>query len=229
MSGWMNKRIKVVLQVGCFFLPWVLRRRILQFAFDFKIGVDARIGWSIILAERVVIEQGATIGSFNYFAAVETLSLFKNSRIGNFNIFGGLGKTENRHFAEEHDRVSGLRLGEGAAITNRHYLDCTNLIDIGKFSIIAGVRSQILTHSIDLIECKQKSSKVSIGQFCFVGTGVIILRGVNVSDNIVLAAGAVLDSDVSEGYSIYGGVPARELKKIPNNARYFLREEAFVD
>ena len=40
-------------------------------------------------------------------------------------------------------------MGRHAALTSRHYVDCSNRVDIGEFTTVAGARSQILTHAID--------------------------------------------------------------------------------
>jgi len=57
------------------------------------------------------------------------------------------------------------------------------------------------------------SKRITIGNGVYIGSNVTILSGVNVSDLCVVAAGAVLTKDTESGY-IYGGVPARKIKKI---------------
>lgn len=43
---------------------------------------------------------------------------------------------------------------------------------------------------------------------CFIGAGTIILPGVTIGPNAIVAAGAVVNSDVPDGM-IVGGVPAK--------------------
>ncbi len=52
---------------------------------------------------------------------------------------------------------------------------------------------------------------VSIGDNVWIGNRVIILPGVTVGRNAIIAAGAVVTKDV-DSYSIVGGVPARHIK-----------------
>lgn len=54
---------------------------------------------------------------------------------------------------------------------------------------------------------------IVLGKNVWVGSNSTILQGVTVGDNAVIAAGAVVTSDVEPG-TIVGGVPARFIKKI---------------
>jgi acetyltransferase-like isoleucine patch superfamily enzyme len=55
---------------------------------------------------------------------------------------------------------------------------------------------------------------VYIGMRCSVGANVTILPGVSIGDYAVIAANSVVNRDV-ESFSIYGGVPAKLLKRMP--------------
>lgn len=55
--------------------------------------------------------------------------------------------------------------------------------------------------------------KVDIRDNCFIGYGAIILPGVTIGPNAIVAAGAVVNKDVGEG-EVVGGIPARTLCKI---------------
>lgn len=54
--------------------------------------------------------------------------------------------------------------------------------------------------------------KVVIGNDVWIGHGVIILAGVTVGDGAIIAAGSVVTKNV-EPYSIYGGNPAKLIRK----------------
>lgn len=56
-------------------------------------------------------------------------------------------------------------------------------------------------------------ANISIGDHVWVGANVTILKGVTIGDHAVIAAGAVVTSDV-EPNCIYGGVPAKRIKEI---------------
>lgn len=57
------------------------------------------------------------------------------------------------------------------------------------------------------------NSDVIIGNNCYIGTGVTILGPVSIADNVTIAAGAVVTSDILESSVIVGGVPSEVLKK----------------
>jgi len=172
--------------------------------------------------------NGAIIGHLTLVGSLEILALADCARIGKFNWISGFPKIKSPHFAADLERQPCLRVGPHSAITNRHILDCTDEVSIGAFTTFAGSRSQILTHSIDISENRQKSSPVTIGSYCFVGTGCVVLAGSVLPDYSVLGAGAVLTKKFDMTYSLYGGVPARYVKSIPKESLYFNRKSGFV-
>lgn len=54
---------------------------------------------------------------------------------------------------------------------------------------------------------------IRVGRGCWIGAKVTILDGAEIGDGVIVAAGAVLPAGVYESESIYGGVPARLLKR----------------
>lgn len=52
---------------------------------------------------------------------------------------------------------------------------------------------------------------IVIGNDVWVGSGAIILAGVNIADGCIVAAGAVVTKDIKDKYSIVGGVPAKPI------------------
>lgn len=54
--------------------------------------------------------------------------------------------------------------------------------------------------------------KIIIDDDVWIGTNVIILKGVNLKKGCIIGAGAVITKDC-EKYSIYGGIPAKLIKK----------------
>lgn len=123
-------------------------------------------------------------------------------------------------------------IGKGSYIGS----DCRIRGDIGRFCCIA---SGVITangrhptsdfasihpafYSPDLSRCglsyckeqrfKEDGARICIGNDVWIGTGAILLDGVQVGDGAIIAAGAVVTKDV-EPYSIVGGIPAREIRK----------------
>lgn len=54
---------------------------------------------------------------------------------------------------------------------------------------------------------------VKLGKNCWLGAGSIVLPGVTVGENSIIAAGAVLTKD-AEPNALYAGVPARKVKSL---------------
>ncbi|UDM62779.1 acyltransferase [Pseudoalteromonas piscicida] len=52
---------------------------------------------------------------------------------------------------------------------------------------------------------------ITVGNNVFIGMRTILLPGVNVGNNVIIAAGSVVASDLPDN-GVYGGVPAKRLK-----------------
>lgn len=55
---------------------------------------------------------------------------------------------------------------------------------------------------------------VTIGKYCWIGMGAIILPGVTLGDYTIVGAGSIVTKSYEEGYQVIGGNPARVLKKL---------------
>ena len=209
-------------------LPWSLKRWLLQKLFGYKIDPSARIGLAWVYPKHLRMGRNTRIDHFTVAIHLDAIELGDHSTIGRSNWITGHSASSDQHFVHQKDRHPALVIGEHSAITKHHYLDCTNEIRIGRFTTLAGHHSELLTHSIDIIAGRQDSKPIVIGEYCFIGTRCTILGGACLPSQSVLAAGAVLTKAHDESFRIYGGVPARCLKEIPKDARYFHRTEGFV-
>lgn len=209
-------------------LPWPLRRWLLVQVGGHVIHPSARVGFSVITARRIELGPHARIGHFNVIKQLSCLHLQQYASIGNLNWISGFPADDSSHYSDEENRVAELDLGEHAAVTSRHLIDCTNRVQIGKFSIIAGFRSTILTHSVDLKANRQRSGPVGIGDYCFVGTGATLLAGSGLPNYSVLAAGAVLIRAHKQVQMLYAGVPAEPVANLPADYNYFNRSKGYV-
>lgn len=217
----MKNTLRIFIQCALFVLPWEARRRALNAILGWEIKKTARIGFSLILAEAVLLEKGARIGSLNYVRGLTSLQLYENALIGNLNWITG-------SMSQFHG-ASALTLETNSAITNRHYIDCNAPVLVGKFSTVAGVRSQFLTHSIKLSNNRQQAAPITIGDYCFVGSGCILLSGASLPAYCVLGAGSVYSGRKDESpYGLYSGVPAKRVKELDANTAYFSRQEGAV-
>lgn len=221
-------KMKTVLAALLMILPWRLRRIVLITAFGYKIHSTAYIGLSVIFPERLEMDAGTRIGSMNMCKGISLLKMGENSSIGTLNWITGFPMGDRDFFKADIGRRPELILGEEAAVTTRHYIDCTNSVQIGRFTTFAGARSQILTHSIDLHECRQSSKPVTIGDYCFVGTGCVLLAGAMLPDYSVLGGSSILNKQYTDPYFLYAGNPARPVKPLPREMAYFTRSTGFV-
>ena len=62
-------------------------------------------------------------------------------------------------------------------------------------------------------ELGERRIGIDIGDNVWLGANVVVLDGVSIASNTVIAAGAVVSKNCSEGW-IYGGIPARKIKSL---------------
>ncbi len=221
--------MKNFLKVIIVFLPWKLKRAALEGLLGYTIHPTARIGLSWVYPRNLVMASGATIGHFNMGVHLDLIRMGEKSSIARKNwITGFTTGSDSRHFAHQKKRQSELLLGDHSAITKNHHIDCTSSVTIGRFVTIGGYYSQILTHAVDLIESRQDSSPIVIGDYSFVGTNVVILGGARLPARSMLGAKSLLNKPYEDEWMVYAGVPARPLKELPKDAAYFSRSEGFI-
>lgn len=202
------------------------RRILARLILRAHISSSASIGVCYVDADHIVLGPGSYLGHLSIIRNLDSLELQSAARIGTFNwIFGARGSES---FSSRKERKSSLILREGASILSRHILDCTDTIEIGMFSTIAGYRSQILTHAINVEDNAQDCAPVLIGPYSFIGTGVVILKGAHFPAQSVLAAGSVYSAREGEPGKIYGGMPAKPVRSLPGDAKYMNREDPRV-
>lgn len=210
-------------------LPWPLKRYLLRRFHGYRLDPTARIGLAWIYPRHLSMAAGSRIDDLTVAVNLDLLMLEERATIGRGNWITGFSTgTESPHFAHQPDRRAELHLGAHAAITKDHHIDCTNRVTIGPFTTLAGYRSQILSHSIDLHHNRQHSEPITIGGHCFVGTACVILGGSVLPDHSVLGALSLLNKSHSEAWSLYAGQPARRVKPIDPAAAYFRRSQGYV-
>lgn len=117
-----------------------------------------------------------------------------------------------------------LSVGEGSSIPKGSVIYCTGAaLTIGK-KVIFGPRPTIITgdHRIDILgkhiidvtsreKLPENDMPVMIGDGCWIGANVTILKGVTIGRGSVVAAGSVVTHSCAP-YSIIGGVPAKLIR-----------------
>ena len=119
------------------------------------------------------------------------------------------------------ERLRGVKVGKNVFLGGGNILDRArpDLITLGDdISLAGGV--YILTHSNPttplreiLGESGTKIASVNIERGAWIAVNVVILPGVTIGENSIVAAGSVVTKDVPP-YTIVGGSPAKVLKKI---------------
>jgi carbonic anhydrase/acetyltransferase-like protein (isoleucine patch superfamily) len=222
--------MKLLARLFVVLLPWPVRRWVLNAWYGYQLAPGSHIGLAWVFPRRLAMARGARIGHFTVVKGLDVLEMGQQSSIGRLNWISAFPTgTGLPHFAHLRDRRAELSLEEHSAITNRHIVDCTERVAIGRFATLAGFRSQILTHSIDLRACRQHASPVRIGQYCFVGTACTILGGGDLPDHSVLGAHSLLNKAHTTPYRLYAGVPATAIKELSPDLAYFSREQGFVN
>lgn len=116
-----------------------------------------------------------------------------------------------------------LVIGDGAGITNS-VVCCAQRIEIGKHVFIgAGCRIYDTDfHSLRLEDrleeaqgrpLKARTSPVRIREGAFLGSGTIVLKGVEIGERSIVGAGSVVSRSIPAG-EIWGGNPARFLRAL---------------
>lgn len=208
---------------------WPLKRFILQRAFGFKIHPKAHIGFAYIYPENLYMASGSRIGHATVCKGLAMLWMGEESIIGRLNWISAIPKSsQSPFFSAQSRREPRLVLGAHSAVTNRHLIDCSDQVIIGKYTTVAGYSSQLLTHSIDINHSRQVASPIKIGAYCFIGSRSVFLPGTSVPTRSIVGAGAVVCAKLKHPYSLYAGVPARYIKHIQTDALYFTRSTGFI-
>jgi acetyltransferase-like isoleucine patch superfamily enzyme len=223
-------KLKLLISAATALLPWGIRRPLLQTLCGYRIHKTAFISrFAAVFPERLEMGPNARIGSFTVCKGLNLLQLEERATIGARNwISAHPLRAGDQHFALDPGRKPQLLVGRHAAITSQHIIDCTDEVRIGPFSTLAGFRSQILTHSIDLGQSRQRCKPVHIGSYCFLGTACVLLAGSRFPDRSVLGANSLLLSALDATDYLYGGSPAKPLKPIEPGSKYFSRDSGYV-
>lgn len=169
----------------------------------FRIGANSRIGMFTCFRdlEEVCLAESARIGQLNWISAAKDL---------NMSVMSGR-----------------LTLGPHAAVTNRHYFDCSGGIEIGAYSTVAGVRSTFISHGIDWKRSVQSVATIRIGSYCIVSSNVNVAPGTELEDHSVVGMGATIDKSLPDRGGLILATRGR-LVKSDLGGNYFTRTSGIV-
>lgn len=132
-----------------------------------------------------------------------------------------IGKSSKIHDTVILRQANNIEIGEGCLINHNNVLQAGKVdgkIKIGNY-VHTGANVMIIafnhafdTREIPTIQQDYYDADVVIGDDVWIGGGSIILPGVRIGKGAIIAAGAIVNSDIPE-YAIVGGVPAKKLKE----------------
>lgn len=111
-----------------------------------------------------------------------------------------------------------IRIGAGCSTSNNLSIISRKSVEIGEKSMIGDCVSIFDSdfHRIDPAvrwEGGDEACAVSIGRNVWLGSRVVVLKGVNIGDNTVVAAGSVVTRSLPANV-VAGGVPAKILRQL---------------
>jgi acetyltransferase-like isoleucine patch superfamily enzyme len=95
------------------------------------------------------------------------------------------------------------------------YIQGFGKISIGDYTQIAP-NVGIITANHDVYENSKHAEprSITIGEYCWIGMGAIILPGVTLGDFTIVGAGAIVTKSFSEGYCVIAGNPAELIRRL---------------
>lgn len=215
--------MKILFKLIVCILPWKIKRFLLVKIYHYEIHPQAHIGLSYIYPKRLIMKKGATIGHLNVGIHLALIHMEEDCTVCQKNWITGFPIDNKTNFQDFPNRKPYLIMKKDSAITKNHIVDCTDMVTIGAYTSVGGYGTQILSHSTSLKYNKQGCAPITIGHNCFVGTRSIILPGSVLPNQSVLGAGAMMKGQFSESFALYGGVPAKFIKKMDENYVFFHR------
>lgn len=217
-------RTIVSLMVGL--MPATRLKIILFNLMGHRIHSTASIGPILLLGPTILdVDANARIGPLTCFRGLTRVTLGEAAEIGQLNWISAAG-----FLVEDSSSSSAgtLTLGTHAALTNRHYLDASGGIVIGRYATIAGVRSVFMTHGIDVRDNCLDTAPIEIGEYAMVGGSCKFVMGSHVPPMSVVAMGSTVVRGLTATRTLYAGNPARGKREISMNAEYFTRQTGKV-
>ena len=102
-----------------------------------------------------------------------------------------------------------VKIGNNCFFNRNTSINCMEKIEIGN-NCIFGENICIYDHdhcfsnlSIPIKEQGYKTSPIYIGDNCWIGSNVVILKGVKIGSNVVIGAGTIVTKDIQDKVVVY--------------------------
>jgi acetyltransferase-like isoleucine patch superfamily enzyme len=209
-------------------LPSAMCRPILRML-GHGISRQARFGFSLVLADKLILQGDSRIGHFNLLS-LRRLVMRRGSYLGRSNVLHGpisVSLAECSAIGNNNKIVRGprglvvtgpatLRLGVLAKITAEHRLDCTASVSLGSYTTMAGTSCELWTHGYVHDQTGpgryRIDGPVRIGNNVYIGSASIITAGVTIADGVIIGAGTTVARSLVEP-GLYVSAGLRQLKR----------------
>ena len=122
----------------------------------------------------------------------------------------------------------GLKLADRVAVGWFAELDARGGITVDHDTNISShVKLITGSHDVDDFDFTADFRPITIGHHCWIATGATILQGVTIGDGAIVAAGAVVTKDIPS-YEVWGGVPAKFIRKRTKKLQYSIKKIPFL-
>lgn len=193
-----------------------------------NVSWKSKIGFSIIIVEKLILHENSRIGHFN-FINIQTVNFSSGAYIGHLNIIKGpfclkfakRGSVGNSNIISRAKigityNKAVLTIGELSKITARHSIDLTRSITIGDYSTIAGAGSQVWTHGYIHASSGpgriRIDGEIKINNNVYIGSQCILNAGVTINSAITVGSNSTISKDLKES-GMYVGQKLRFLEK----------------
>ena len=219
-------------------LPSFLLRPCYRLLFGYRVGKRVRIGFSIIDAGQCVIEDDVRIGHLNIVLGVGKLVLADHVRIGHLNIIRGGEEVQLGRFSEiiRMNEINSIpdpivvnetdprfNLGDGSIITTGHKIDFTDLVSIGRRTIIGGRNSSLWTHN------RQETKPITIGDLAYVGSEIRMAPGSSIPSRCIVGLGSVVIGPLAGQEQLIAGVPAKPVRTLNADDKLMIERKTRPD
>ncbi len=188
---------------------WSVRWLVNVMGFELERG--ARVGFSLILIDKLVMAKTARIGHFSRLSGPFQVEIDQFGAIGNINtiIRAKRGISVGN---------SSLKIGVWGKITSRHLVDLTCSVTIGDYSTIAGNGCQLWTHgyvhAMDGIDRYRIDGPIIIEDNVYIGSMSFISMGVRIAKGVIVGGGTSVARNLLEP-GLYVSSPLRQLPRPP--------------
>jgi acetyltransferase-like isoleucine patch superfamily enzyme len=204
------------------FLPMPIKRIVAKWVYGWDVHPSAYIGPSVLRIRHVSMGPNTFIGGRNNITNLNELRMEEGSSIGTGNMIKGWWDHPTEPLSR---RNPSLYLAEHSQIASYHYIDCVDSLELGPHAALAGFRSIVLTHSLDLVRDRYVTGPVVLGAYAGVMSGCTLLAGTTVPARSVVSAGSVVTTKLKQELRLYRGNPAEAVRELPERLGYLQRGE----